>query len=423
MSSPSTATPNFPLIYFWKTDLVSKNPLHSPAELPSFHPTNSPQLDELLTTFRTDIFLPACLPKAQQDIIFRKKLHHLLLTDEPATASIGKEVVELRPLHRANEPRTISSLAKILDLLPQAGENAWENLPAFLAGLKISKRKLKGYQMEKIVRRACKQGKEGLIMQCMKQVERTGLSLWDAGAAREMMLASVRRANEARWTKNGVAGALKFAEAVWSLMQDPRHALPKKRDGLVDPMSRPEIVGILLQLHSANALHQLPDPPSSKQISAVRSYATMLLVQLSLLDPSELSLTPPHTPPVISSTPISSPPPPSSYPPIVSKEIFNAANEKAHLYSPLAHGMRLALQLLTTLTSSPENVNLSTQLRQRSTQLDNLLEECKLILEKKVEELGHDEKGVNKEFKGLKGLKILDVNVHLKQKTEGGEGL
>lgn len=373
----------------------------------------------------------------------------MLLTDEPATASISKEVVQLRPLHRADEPRTISSLAKILDLLPQAGEGAWENLPAFLAGLKISKRKLKGYQMEKIVRRACKQGKEGLIMQCMKQVERTGLSLWDAGAAREMMLASVRRANDARWTKNGVAGALKFAEAVWSLMQDPLHALPKKRDGLVDPMSRPEIVGILLQLHSANALHQLPDPPSSKHMSAVRSYANMVLAQLSLLDPSELSLPSSSPSPVNSSTSSSSPPPPppisssssssassaSSSPPIIiPKEIFNAANEKAHLYSPLAHGMRLTLELLsseteiTTSSQSPpetEIVNLRKQLQQRSTQLDHLLEECKSILKKKVEELelglvGYDDEegeGVKKkEFKGLEALKILDVNVPYKRK-------
>ena len=301
------------------------------------------------------------------------------------------------------------------------------------------------------MRRACKQGKEGLIMQCMKQVERTGLSLWDAGAAREMMLASVRRANEARWTKNGVAGALKFAEAVWSLMQDPLHALPKKRDGLVDPMSRPEIVGILLQLHSANALHQLPDPPSSKHMSAVRSYATMLLVQLSLLDPSELSLpssSSSSSPPVISSTSSSSssPPPPqsssssSSSPPIIPKEIFNAANEKAYLYSPLAHGIRLTLELLSSseITSSsssspspPDEIvnNLQRQLQQRSTQLDHLLlKECKSVLEKKVEELRYDsdheeeekggEEGVKKkkEFKGLEALKILDVNVPFKRK-------
>lgn len=256
------------------------------------------------------------------------------------------------------------------------------------------------------MRRACKQGKEGLIMQCMKQVERTGLSLWDAGAAREMLLASMRRADEAKWTKNGVAGALKFAEAVWLLMQDPRHALPKKRDGLVDPMSRPDIVGILLQLHSANALHQLPDPPSNN-MSAVRSYATMILVQLSRLDPSELSL-PLLPPPPTSSSPTASSPSPC----IVPKELFNAANEKAHLYSPLAHGMRLAMQLLTT-TRSREDANLRTQLQQRSNQLEKLLEDCKELLEKKVEELengeGFTEK--KKEFKGLEALKVLDVKL------------
>lgn len=265
------------------------------------------------------------------------------------------------------------------------------------------------------MRRACKQGKEGLIMQCMKQVERTGLSLWDAGAAREMMLASVRRADEAGWTKNGVAGALKFAEAVWLLIQDPRHALPKKRDGLVDPMSRPDIVGILLQLHSANALHQLPDPPNN-DMSAVRSYATMILVQLSHLDPSELSLPPPTS---SSSTSTSSPSPASSSssPPIVPKEIFNAANEKAHLYSPLAHGMRLALQLLTTTTTaSPEDVKLRTQLQQRSSQLDKLLGDCKEVLEKKVEEEEGTENKKKKEFKGLEALRVLDVTVPFRRK-------
>lgn len=257
------------------------------------------------------------------------------------------------------------------------------------------------------MRRACKQGKEGLIMQCMKQVERTGLSLCDAGAAREMMLASVRRADEAKWTKNGVAGALKFAEAVWLLMQDPRHALPKKRDGLVDPMSRPDIVGILLQLHSANALHQLPDPPSNN-ISSVRSYATMILIQLSRLDPSELSL------PLLPRPPTPSPSP-ESPPPVVPKEIFNAANEKAHLYSPLANGMRLAIQLFTTTTkttASPEDVKLRNQLQQRSSQLDQLLKECKEVLEKKAEEVGNEGTGTKKkEFKGLEALKILSVVV------------
>lgn len=264
------------------------------------------------------------------------------------------------------------------------------------------------------MRRACKQGKEGLIMQCMKQVERTGLSLYDAGAAREMMLASVRRADEVKWTKNGVAGALKFAEAVWLLMQDPRHALPKKRDGLVDPMSRPDIVGILLQLHSANALHQLPDPPN---MSAVRSYANMILVQLSRLDPSELSL------PALS--PPTSPPSPESPPPVVPKELFNAANEKAHLYSPLAHGMRLAIQLLAkttpTRTATPEDIKLRNQLQQRSSQLDQLLKECKEVLEKKAEEVEveTEEAGMKekkKEFKGLEALKVLNVSVPFRMK-------
>ncbi|MCJ1265001.1 hypothetical protein MMC22_004876 [Lobaria immixta] len=228
------------------------SPTRRKGYLPTFHPTGSAELDELLSTFRTNIFFPAQLSAAQRNLVFRKKYHHLLTGDEPATATIGSEVVQMVPLdHLRDEPNTDSSIARVLDLMGEAGDDAWQNLPEFLMGLRSSKRKLRGYQMEKIVRRACLAKKEGLVKQCCMRVGDTGLGLWELGAVKELMWAALQRAYEGGWEKDGLRRGLKFAEDLWLLMHDPRHQRRSKGKPLVWPRHRPEVVGVLVQLQAA----------------------------------------------------------------------------------------------------------------------------------------------------------------------------
>lgn len=153
--------------------------------------------------------------------------------------------------HLLDEPKTDLSVSRVLDLMGEAGDDAWQNLPEFLMGLKSAKRKLKDFHMEKIVRRACLAKKEGLMKQCCMRVEDTGVGLWDIGIVRELMWAALRRAYDGRWEKDALRRGLKFAEDVWLLLQDPRHQTPDGKR-LVDPMRRPEVVGVLLQLQAAN---------------------------------------------------------------------------------------------------------------------------------------------------------------------------
>ncbi len=222
----------------------------------------------------------------------------------------------MRPIDRTkDEPDTRSTIAKILELMPQAGNEAWDNLPGFLMGLKTAKRRLKGWQVEKIVRRACTAKKEGLIMQCVYMVERTGLGLWELGAVREMMWAAVRRAEESGWSKKGVERGLKFAEGVWMLMQDPRHLVPRNSI-LTDPMSRPEVVGVLVQLQAAQAV-MFND--NNDEGGKVAEYSNILLA-LWPKDGAEVALG--------------------------EDSDWHEANQKAVMWAPVAHGMKLARQVL-----------------------------------------------------------------------------
>ena len=99
----------------------------------------------------------------------------------------------------------------------------WANLPGFLEGLKTAKRKLKGWQIEKLVRKANACGRQGVVLVCLQRVERTGVGLWDSNVARECMLGAVMRAMEGGWTKERVEDGWRLGRQYWELTWDKRH--------------------------------------------------------------------------------------------------------------------------------------------------------------------------------------------------------
>ena len=154
---------------------------------------------------------------------------------------------ELRPLNRQrDEPNTRSSFAKVVQLMGETGD--WKNLPAWLEGLKIAKRSVKGDQMEKMVRRACEGGRLGVINECLRRVERTGLGLWDVRVSRECMWGAIENCVQSGWSEEGVHRAVRYVDNVWELMVDPKHAEDMTSD--MDPKKRPEILGIMVLMHA-----------------------------------------------------------------------------------------------------------------------------------------------------------------------------
>ena len=224
--------------------------------LSSFTPTTSPELDALLSTFRTNIFLPAHLLKLQQNLIYRKKNRRLLTdTDEPATAKIGNEVHALKPLNRlTDEPSTSKSLAQMVELCKEGKD--WVNMVPFLIELKTAGRKIKGPQFEKMVRRMGEKGGLGVIIEMARRVEGTGMRLGELGIAREAMWGAVMKYIRSSSEQNEAAvhDAHKFIEAIWELLSDERHVdRPATGKKASDPKTHPEIIGVVLWIRALKA--------------------------------------------------------------------------------------------------------------------------------------------------------------------------
>lgn len=128
----------------------------------------------------------------------------------------------------------------------------WANLPGFLEGLKTAKRKLKGWQVEKMVRTANACGRQGVVLVCLQRVERTGVGLWEGGVARECMLGAVMRAIEGAWSEEAVEGGWRLARQYWELMWDDRHL----RVGGANVKMMPEVLGAMVLLSVARMVKE-----------------------------------------------------------------------------------------------------------------------------------------------------------------------
>lgn len=215
------------------------------------------------------MFLPAQLIRLQQELVYRRNNWSILTSDEPATVRLGNEVLQLRPLDRTkDEPNTRSSFNKVLALMEESGD--WGNLPGFLEGLKTAGRKFEPGVFEKLVRKAVEAGKTGLVIECLKRVEATGLGLWDLGVAREVIWGATALALRGEWSKAAVEQGVRYAENVWNLMCDPKHGGVQKDH----PKTRPEILGVLVQMHAVKAVLS---GEGRDEAGIVQKYAQMML--------------------------------------------------------------------------------------------------------------------------------------------------
>ncbi|KAL8827519.1 MAG: hypothetical protein Q9191_003131 [Dirinaria sp. TL-2023a] len=232
--------------------------------LPKFTPTSSPDLDSLLSTFRNNIFLPSRLVKEQKKLIYSPKNRRMLLkSDEPVSVLIGDEVLDLQPLNRLrDEPKTRASVAKVLALMKEGRD--WVNLPGFLEGLKTARRKLRGWQVEKMVRRANECGRQGVVLECLRRVEGTAVGLWEVAVVRECMIGAVLKAQMDGWGSKGVEEGANFAMQVWDMLWDERHRVARPPEK--DPKLRPEIVGVVVEMLAAKAVKVEDGKGDSKEL-------------------------------------------------------------------------------------------------------------------------------------------------------------
>ena len=149
----------------------------------------------------------------------------------------------------------------------------WGNMVGFLEGLKVAKRKLAGWQVEKMVRRANEGGKQGVIHEILRRVESTGVGLWDVGVCREVMRGAVLKGVQSGWSGEGVEKGVKYAENLWELMWDSRHREEQNKLG-TNPRGRPEIIGVMVLMHAVKAIRL---GAGKEEREMVEKYAELML--------------------------------------------------------------------------------------------------------------------------------------------------
>lgn len=161
------------------------------------------------------------------------------------------------PMHPHDKPTNSKSLKRLIELLEDSSEpKDWNNLPAFLEGMVMAKERLPDGWLEKVVRKANERGRTGVVIRCAEMVKKTGVTLADSPITTELMLGFHMRAVQSGWESEEAQKATKQAEQVGLMMEDAEHCGGKLKEGQQDMRRDLTVVGVLLELTAAQALHR-----------------------------------------------------------------------------------------------------------------------------------------------------------------------
>ena len=247
------------------------------AGLPIFNESSNSELNEIFTTLREYHFIPAFIHNRERRLISRPKFQKTL-EDNPRTTTIGDEEVNLNSLDTFALPNRRRLLARALNLISEGDGQDWANIPPLLQGMHAGVRKVPPAErwMEKVVRKAVVAGKTGIIMQCLQQPDRTGMTVKQDNILNTMLIGLHNMAEADRWSKSTTEKALKDAHAISLMLDSKTHGFGP---GLIqnDPRTRPEVLGVFLELAAVFALKHQDGIDAN---GLVKAYAGRLLSRL-----------------------------------------------------------------------------------------------------------------------------------------------
>ena len=213
--------------------------------------------------------------------MYKPSRHQILLNDPGVTVTLSNgEEVKLMPMDPHDKPNKRDSLLQIAKILGASDDaKDWNNLPAFLEGLHMAKYKAPHGWTEKIVRKANERGKAGVIQRCAEMVRKTGLRLSEESVAMELMIGCHLRAAKAGFVGEEAEKALKRAERIVLLMENPQHCGAKLKKGEKDMRRDLGVLGVLLELTAAKAVLSLSraDPATNSKVVDYAKKASTLL--------------------------------------------------------------------------------------------------------------------------------------------------
>lgn len=130
----------------------------------------------------------------------------------------------------------------------------WDVLPGFLEGLRGSKRKLTRDMAEKMARKAGQAGTVGMVIECLRRTERTGVRLDNVALARQVMRGALHTAILSGWSEEGVTKAAKQAGVIMELIEDPAQVPSEHEPRELDPRRAPDVVAIAMALAAFKVL-------------------------------------------------------------------------------------------------------------------------------------------------------------------------
>ncbi|KFY21472.1 hypothetical protein V493_07374 [Pseudogymnoascus sp. VKM F-4281 (FW-2241)] len=246
---------------------------HQKQGFPTFQPTSSPELDNLLSKFRNTIFLPAQLSKQHRDLVYAFKNKKSLDT-VPVTVEIGGEEVRLKHINKTKDvPNQRKGLREALGLMKEKKD--WDNFPLLLEGLHSAGRVTDEVVLEQFVRMACMAGRQDAVLESARRVSKTGFRINTREMAKVVVWWIQYRALVNDFNQADTKKALSMAEQIAMLMEDKEHAGGRVTDS-GDPRTSPEVIGLLLELSALSAKHQ----GGKDESGSVEKYAKSLLASL-----------------------------------------------------------------------------------------------------------------------------------------------
>ncbi|KAN0078729.1 hypothetical protein V8E54_005242 [Elaphomyces granulatus] len=316
---------------------------YSKNAIPSFAPTSSTELDQILNRFREELFIPVGLGARQRRLIFQPKYSEKL-EEEPITVTIGQdETFQLRPLDPQSLPRK-EEIVQVVSLMKTTKD--WQNIIPFLVGMRMSRRFLTQGRWEWLIRKAGEADSLGIILELAKQSDKTGLKLKEIDIVHRLFFALHQKAQAADFEGDSMKKALSLAKQFAMLLEAPEHI---NHNITLDPKRRPFIIGVLLELSAARALDE---SEGRDEGGHVKSFAEKLLASWA----------------------------PGSF----DGKIQNWVRVDRMLQEnvPIWNGIRLTLQV----HGIAGNEALSTSLRNRLQQLSTLIDEQQKLVPEKVKE-------------------------------------
>jgi len=210
-----------------------------------------------------------------------------MLLSDPVEVEIDGEKFGLQHLNRTvDEPSSTKGLFEAAALMQNKTD--FDNLPRLLEGYKQIGRKLKHYSKIKLIRLAGKKEQVGVILECARRGKTTNFTLTHPEVVKELMNWVQGKALASDWAQKQTAQALRWAEIVSELLEEPTHRPSKSHSDVQDVRTLPELLGIMLELSAVRAVRHLHGKDEDGKVAryAERLMATSVDIKPTDMDPS-----------------------------------------------------------------------------------------------------------------------------------------